>query len=178
MASINKEEASPSTGRVLGVDPLSAIDEITTELEDREALEADEAVQAKSKRSMFLADFMNRIEQDVRPAMQSVIERLRKDGGGGIIVERPEDLSRLFSLRYTLWMSLVGEIEGTPRQDRHPYLQLDAKVDAERVDVSEGDLWQDRAGGTSGKIAEWTLAEMTADQITGSAIEILRRSAR
>ena len=108
--------------------------------------------------------------------MEAVIERLHADGGGGVIVERPTDETRRFTHRFTLWMSLLGEIEGTPREDRHPYLRLDANVDTRRVEVWEGDLWRDRRGGTSRKVTEWTLQEMDGPHVEREAVEILRRS--
>ena len=109
--------------------------------------------------------------------MEAVIERLQADGGGGVLVERPADESRRFTHRFTLWMSLLGEIEGSPREDRHPYLRLEAEVEKRCVEVWEGDLWRNRPGGTSRKVAEWTPQEMDGTHMEREAIEILRRSA-
>ena len=144
---------------------------------DGERHRAEEAERVAAARSEFSADFTRRFEDDVRPAMEAIIERLQADGGGGVILERPADESRHFTHRFTLWMSLLGEIEGTPREDRHPYLRLDADVDERRVEVWEGDLWRNRRGGTSRKAAEWTLQEMDGTHVEREAIEILRRSA-
>ena len=110
-------------------DPLAAIDEIEQSWLDAERHRAEEAERVLLDRSEFSRDFISRFEDDVRPAMEAVIERLHADGGGGVIVERPADETRRFTHRFTLWMSLLGEIEGTPREDRHPYLRLDANVD-------------------------------------------------
>ena len=89
--------------------------------------------------------------------MEAIIERLRRNGGDGAIIERPEDSRLSHKHIFTLWMSLAGEITGTPRVDRLPYLQLEANVDKRLVTVSEGDIWEGRGGNRSGKVAEWKL---------------------
>jgi cytochrome P450 len=158
-------------------DPLAPIDEIEQSWIDGERHRAEDAERVTAARSEFSADFTRRFEDDVRPTMEAIIERLQADGGGGVILERPADDSRRFAHRFTLWMSLLGEIEGTPREDRQPYLRLDADVDKRCVEVWEGDLWRNRRGGTSRKVAEWTLQEMDGTRVEREAIEILRRSA-
>ena len=159
-------------------DPLAPIDEIEQGWVDSERHRVEDAERVAAARAVFSADFTRRVEEDIRPAMEAVIERLHADGGGGVVVERAADESRRFSHRLTLWMSLTDEIEGTPREDRHPYLRLEADVDKRCVVVWEGDLWRNRPGGTSRKVAEWTLQEMDATRVQHEAIEILRRSAR
>jgi hypothetical protein len=158
-------------------DPLAPIDEIEHGWIDGERRRAEEAERVAAVDLEFSTDFTRRFEDDVRPAMEAIIERLQSDGGGGVVLERKADQSRHFTHRFTLWMSLLGEIEGTPREDRHPYLRLDANVDKRRVEVWEGDLWRNRPGGTSRKVAEWSLQEMDATHVEREAIEILRRSA-
>jgi hypothetical protein len=157
-------------------DPLAPIDEIEQSWIDHERRRAEEEERVLVARSEFSMDFTRRFEADVRPAMEAIIDRLQADGGGGVIVERPADESRGFTHRFTLWMSLLGEIEGAPREDRHPYLRLDADVDKRRVVVWEGDLWCNRPKGTSRKVTEWTLQEMDGTHVEREAIEILRRS--
>jgi hypothetical protein len=157
-------------------DALAEIDEITAALSKSERHEAEEHERVAAAHAEFSAEFTRRFESEARPAMDAILERLRTDGGGGVIVERVADPSRLFPHRFTLWMSLDGEIEGTPRQDRHPYLQLDADVSGARVGVFEGDLWRDRPGGSSGKVTDWTLEQMDAIHVEQEAIGILRRS--
>jgi hypothetical protein len=56
--------------------------------------------------------------------MQQVIDRLRMDGGGGVIEEHRVNV--LHKLRVALWMSLNGEIKRSLHQDRNPLLQLGA----------------------------------------------------
>lgn len=158
-------------------DPLAPIDEIEQRWLDGERFQAEEMDRVLAARSEFSADFARRFEEDVRPAMDAIIERLQADGGGGVILERPADEGRHFTHRFTLWMSLLGEIKGTPREDRHPYLRLDADVDKRSVEVWEGDFWRNRHGGTSRKVAEWTLEEMDGTHVEREAIEVLRRSA-
>jgi hypothetical protein len=158
-------------------DPLAPIDEIEQSWIDGERRRADETERVAAASSAFSVDFTRRFEDDVRPAMEAILERLQADGGGGVILERAADESRHFTHRFTLWMSLLGEIKGTPREDRHPYLRLDADVDKRCVEVWEGDLWRNRHGGTSRKVAEWTLQEMDGTHVKREAIEILRRSA-
>ena len=158
-------------------DPLAPIDEIERSWIDGERHRAEETERVAMASSAFSAEFTRRFEDDVRPAMEAILERLQADGGGGVILERIADESRHFTHRFTLWMSLLGDIKGTPREDRHPYLRLDANLDKRCVEVWEGDLWRNRQGGTSRKVAEWTLDEMEAAHVEREAIEILRRSA-
>ncbi len=158
-------------------DPLAPIDEIEQDWIERERLRTEETERILAARSEFSAEFNRRFEEYVRPAMEAIIQRLQADGGGGVILERPADESRHFTQRFTLWMSLLGEIENTPREDRNPYLRLDADVDKRCVEVWEGDLWRNRRGGTSKKVAEWTLEDMDENHVVREAIEILRRSA-
>ncbi len=151
-------------------DPLAAIDEIVASESEAERYEVEEDERVASMRSEFSAAFTRHFEGEVRPAMDAIIERLRNDGGGGVIIE-----SDLFDHRFTLWMSFDGEIEGLPSAGRHPYLQLDAEVKEQRVRVSEGDNWRGRHG-ISGKVTDWTLDEMDAAHIDREVIEILRRA--
>lgn len=160
-----------------GDDPLAPIDEIEKSWIDGERHRAEETERSAAASSAFSADFTRRFEDDVRPAMEAIVERLQANGGSGVILERAADGSRRFTHRFTLWMSLFGDIKGTPREDRHPYLRLDADVDKRCVEVWEGDVWRNRRGGTSRKVAEWTLQEMDGPHVEREAIEILRRSA-
>jgi hypothetical protein len=157
-------------------DPLAPIDEIEQHWVDGERHRVAEAEDVASTRTKFSAEFTRRFEDEVRPAMDAILVRLRADGGGGVIIERPADETRRFAHRFTLWMSLLGEIDPAPRADRHPYLQLDADPDSRRVEIWEGDLWRGRAGGMSGKVAVWTLRDMNGPHVEREAIDILRRS--
>lgn len=159
-------------------DPLAEIDSLMQKRVDEERESTARGAQMLADRSEFSALFDEVCDEKVRPAMEAVIDRLRRNGGGGTIEELPEDEIRRRGHRLTLWMSLEGEISGSPRQDRNPYLQLDADVDKRTVSVSEGDMWQGSGGNRSGRAAEWSLAEITPQLVTTEAIAILRRSSR
>jgi hypothetical protein len=159
-----------------GEDPLAEIDRLLQKRRDDQQQVSDRSAELRADRSEFSTEFTQVCEAQVRPPMEAILERLRRNGGGGVIDERPEDLSRHHTHRLTLWMSLSGEIAGSPRQDRHPYLQLDADVDKRVVTVSEGDMWEGHGGSRSGRIGEWQLSEITAALVTQEALAILRRS--
>jgi hypothetical protein len=125
----------------------------------------------------FSVEFTRVCEHRVRPTMEAVIGRLRLHGGGGFIEEHAHDVHHQ-ARGLTLWMSLDGEITGTPRRDRHPYLELDADADRQMVTVSEGDMWQGRGGKRTGKAAEWLLSDITSTRVTEELVAILRRAVR
>jgi hypothetical protein len=156
-------------------DPLAEIDRLMHRRLVEERRVAEESAQRASERSEFSTEFERVCNEQVRPAMTTIIERLQRNGGGGIIVERPEDTSRKYAHRLTLWMSLSGEIVTAPRQDRDLYLQLDADAGTRSVLVSEGDLGQGH-GGTSGRVGEWKLSEITAALVIQEVLEILRQA--
>ena len=157
-------------------DPLAEIDDLMRTRRDEDQQSADRAAQVVADRSEFADEFGRVCKVQVRPAMTAVIERLRQNGGGGVIEERTEDLARKQPHRMTLWMSFSGEISGTPRPDRHPYLQLDATVAKRVVTVSEGDMWEGRGGGRSGRAGEWQLSEITPALVTDEILQIIRRA--
>ena len=105
--------------------------------------------------------------------METIIRRLEVDGGGGII--REGDFQRTERPRLTLWMALEGDVSGTPRQDRNPYLQLDANVALRRADVWEGDMWQKQ--GASRATSPWELGEISPEVILERVVGILTRAA-
>jgi hypothetical protein len=162
-------------GSVAG-DPLAEIDQLMQNRLREEHEAAESSAKLQTDRSDFAAEFTSVCEQQVRPAMEAILERLRRNGGGGRIEERPENAGQHHTHRLTLWMSFSGEITGAPRQDRHPYLQLDADLDKRSVLVSEGDMWQGQGGSRSGKFAEWQLVEITTDRVTEELLTIIRRA--
>jgi hypothetical protein len=171
-------EGSDLLGGPAAGDPLAEIDQLMQNnlREEQEAAERD--ARLETDRSDFAAEFTRVCQRQVRPAMEAILERLRRNGGGGVIEERPEDVGQHHTHRLTLWMSFSGEITGAPRQDRHPYLQLDADVDKRSVTVSEGDMWQGQGGNRSGKFAEWKLVEITDARVTQEILAIIRRALR
>jgi hypothetical protein len=132
----------------------------------------------EAARQAFLVEFAEVCTREVRPAMEAVIERLRRNGGGGEIdvghgvsVPHPSDP------RLTVWLSLEGEIVGHPRPDRHPYLQLDAESGDQLVLVSEGDMWHGHGGNHSGRVCSWRLPEISSQLVTAHLVAIVRRAA-
>lgn len=159
-------------------DPLDEIDEIENEWLTRQEEAAAHSRQVAADRAAFADEFTRVLADRVRPAMEAVIERLRKDGGDGVITERPEDMTRLFTHRLTLWMSLHGTIEGAPRQDRHPYLQFDAHPDTKVITMSEGDMWQGKGGQHSGEVGKRQLSDLGPELVDQEVVTILRRAAK
>ncbi len=121
-------------------DPISEIDEILEHWTDRQHQLAAREAQAQAESKRFLDEFKELSEHVIKPAMDQIIQRLRKDGGGGLIWDGGS--TTMHRPRLVLWMSLEGDIIGAPRQDLNPYLQLDADVAHRRIDVWEGDMWQ------------------------------------
>lgn len=159
-------------------DPLAEIDVLMQEQLDKEQRSADATARVLADRAKFATEFTAVCDQRVRPPMEVILQRLRQNGGGGLIDERPADATRHHSHRLTLWMSLRGEITGAPRQDRHPYLELDANVDRALVTISEGDIWNGHGGSSSGPVGQRPLAEITETFITSEVLAVIRRSLR
>jgi hypothetical protein len=166
--------AAPDTAAASDVpDALEGIDQILEYWSDqRRAFAAREAA-SEASRLLFVRQAVEIADHVVRPAMEAALARLARDGGGGRIEERHGDATH--SLRLILWMSLDGDVAGTPRQDRNPYLQFDIDVATRRVDVWEGDMWEKQ--GSSRPSSPLQLSEITAESVTRRAIDILRRAA-
>jgi hypothetical protein len=159
-------------------DRLAEIDLILQRRIVEEAESTERSAQVAQERAEFSHGFAEACGSRVRPAMEAILERLRENGGGGFIDEREEARSRLCSHRLILWMSLSGEIEGSPRPNHHPYLQLDADPESHMVMISEGDMWHGRGGNRSGLTGQWALPEVTGIRVTETVVDILRRSAQ
>ncbi len=104
--------------------------------------------------------------------MQAFLERMRANGGGGLLEERSGVQRTGVAARIRLWMSLSGEIIGRPRRDQHPYLQLDLDVVEQRVNLVEGDKSKGRGG--AGPVGSWAVSEITGPLVTQSLIDVLR----
>ncbi len=111
----------------------------------------------------------------IRPAMQAFLERLRANGGGGLLEERSGVHGAGVAPRITLWMSLKGELIGRPRRDQHPFLQLDFDAAQHQVVLVEGDMW--KGHGASGPVGTWSTSEITGSLVTASLLDVLRRAA-
>ena len=156
-----------------GQDDLVEVDE-ALRLWSRRAREfAQRQAAEQADRDQFLADFEDISERVLKPSLQAVIERLRSDGGDGILRESRSDGAH--GPRLTLWMSLEGQISSEPLQDRNPFLQLDANVALRRVDVWEGDMWQRQ--GVSQPTRPWRLSEISPATVTERIAGILGRAA-
>jgi hypothetical protein len=158
-------------------DRLPEIDLITQEWQDDQRELAEALERHEKLRSRFSDEFNELCQRELRPAMDAVIVRLRRDGGDGLIVERPADARFQHTHRLTLWMSLSGEFVDAPREDRHPYLQFDADVERQLVKMSEGDMWQGHGGNRSGEVGERPLSEVNTNVIIDESIAILARAA-
>jgi hypothetical protein len=154
---------------------LHEIDDIMSRLHEEDRDEATKEADRQHDDATFSDDFTTMCTT-VRPAMDAIVARMERNGGGGLVVERPTDHQQRRSHRLTLWMSVHGDITGAPRQDRNPYLQLDADVEQREVIVSEGDLWSGRTEGHSGRITTWKLPTVTADLVTTETLAILHRA--
>jgi hypothetical protein len=168
---------SPLSGAGEDDDPLAEVDEILKRREERLRQVADTTRIEEERRQHFLDDFARVCECEVRPAMEAVRERLRRDGGGGFIEEHAGGEPRYPLPRLTLWMSLAGEIPGPGREDRNPYLRLDANATHGYVQVATGDMWQGGGTHTTGRVGTWKLSEITCDLVEHTILDILRRSA-
>jgi hypothetical protein len=162
----------PGTAGPGGLGTDEEIDQIVHHWNDLRHEAAAEEEQNEAERDEFLERFGRLVDTVVLPAMESVLARLRANGGGGRIEQ--DDEERLHRPRVTLWMSMDGEITGSPRQDRHPFMQLDADTPTRRVEVREGDMVNQQ--GASRAAAPWTLDEITPERVTERIIAILRRA--
>ena len=165
-------------GSQSGVDPLSGFDAVQAAVAQKTRQSAEHSAHELDDQQDFVVDFETVCQREVRPAMQAVLERLHRNGGGGTIEEHPGGEARVRTPRLTLWMSLEGEIEGLARPDRHPYLQLDADVAERQVEISEGDMWRGAGGGHSGRIGSWQLSDVHYDRIVDELLNIAHRSGR
>lgn len=173
-------ETPEGTGGVAaagGGDPLAELDTILADVAQRDRQAAEDSAHEHDAERQFAADFKRICQQEVRPAMEAVLERLRRNGGGGVIESHEGGEARVRTPRLMLWMSLEGDIVGEPRYDRHPYLQLDAEVAKREVEVSEGTMWQGARKGHSGRIGGWQLSEITGERITRKLLDVARHSA-
>jgi hypothetical protein len=160
---------------VTSTDELDEVDRIfETRLRTLRQSE-DRRSQVDVERVRLQKEFSALCATTVRPAMQAFLERLRFNGGGGLLEERTDVQGAGVAARIRLWISLSGELIGRPRQDQHPFLQLDLDVVEQRVTVVEGDMW--KGHGTSGPVGTWVASEITPAMVTESLIDVLRRAA-
>jgi hypothetical protein len=147
-------------------------------LKERDVQSAESAAHVLENRQAFFDAFHEVCSTEVRPAMQAVLDRLAQEGGGGLIEEHPGGEARVSTPRLTLWMSLQGTIEGAPRLDRNPYLQVDADVTDRVIRLTEGDSWRGGGAGHSGPAGTWKPADVTRELVTRELLGIIGRAAR
>lgn len=178
--STSRHLASVPLDEITTVDDSSLLAEIGSILgilnrQDHESEAA--ASRLLAARQEFFEQFQTICRTEIRPAMEAVLEELRQAGGGGLIEEHPGGEPRVSTPRLTLWMSLQGPITGTPRPDRHPYLQVDADVSNEAIRLTEGDMWHGGGAGHSGSAGTWQIADVTRAVVVQELLDIVRRSA-
>ena len=147
-----------------------------------DALLATYARQQEDEADRARADLLDRqrfahaagcmFERVVGPVFRDVAERLNRDGGGGLVEERPPEGRH--GQRLTMWMSLEGPVAVPPRVDRNPYIQLEVDVPWRRITVWEGDIWHKR--GASRCTQPFTLDEVTTESVAARAVSVLRRA--
>ncbi len=153
-------------------DSLRQIDQIVDRWSHLRQESAEEQAHVEAERQHFLKEFQDITNSVIRPTMEMAIERLQKDGGGGLIEEHHLDM--LHKPRVVLWMSLQGGV-ANPRQDLNPFLQLDADLGKRRINVWEGDMVENQ--GTSHATSPWFLSEVTPESIMDRIVGVLRRAA-
>ena len=156
-------------------DLLAEVDQIFEMRSRTVSQSAERQSRADTEDIRLREEFASVCAGEIRPAMQAFLDRLRLNGGGGLLEEREGVAGAGVSPRVRLWMSLSGELIGRPRRDQHPYLQIDFDVTHKRVSVEEGDVW--KGHGTSGPAGAWVPSEITGDTVTKALLGVLRRAA-
>jgi hypothetical protein len=172
-----QEEVAPRGGPSPATDPLADLGPLLAAVAQRDRDSAEFTADRIDAGQKFLDDFASVCETEVRPAMDAALERLRQLGGGGLLEVHPGGEPRFRSPGLTLWMSLKGEMVGEPRQDRYPYLQLEADPERRKVQVDEGDRWRGAGGNSSGRVATWDVADVTRQRVTEELLAVARRAA-
>jgi hypothetical protein len=159
-------------------DPLAALGPIVAAVAESDRRSCELTADRREAGQKFLEDFATACETEVKPAMKAVLERLSQLGGGGLIEEHPGGEARFRNPRLALWMSLKGEIVGEPHLDRYPYLQLEADVEALKVQVDEGDMWRGAGGNSTGRAGTWDMGDLTRRRVTEELLAVAQRAAQ
>ena len=167
---------SPDDGVNAGTGPddssLIEIDGIVDQWSHLRQEAAEERVRTENEIEQFFHEFQHLTISVIRPTMERAIERLRKDGGDGLIEEG--NLNVLHRPRVVLWMSMEGEIAAHPRQDLNPFLRFDADAVHRCIDVWEGDMVARE--GTSRPTAPLAMSDVTSEAVMERIVEVLRRA--
>jgi hypothetical protein len=168
-------QSSSAADTAVSTDLLDEVDHIF-EMRSRDlGMSGERRSQIDAERVALREEFSSACAHTIRPAMQAFLERMRANGGGGLIEERSGVQRTGVAARIRLWMSLSGEIIGRPRRDQHPYLQLDLDVVEQRVNLVEGDKF--KGHGDAGPVGSWAVSEITGPLVTQSLIDVLQRAA-
>jgi hypothetical protein len=159
-------------------DPLAALGPIVAAVAESDRRSSALTADRREAAQRFLEDFATACETEVKPAMAAVLERLCQLGGGGLIEQHPGGEARFRNPRLALWMSLKGDIVGEPHLDRYPYLQLEADVEALKVQVDEGDMWRGAGGNSTGRAGTWDIVDLTRRRVTEELLAVARRAAQ
>ena len=168
----SRQSQPPIEGPDALTDSVGGIDRILGEWTDRQEDFARKASEAQAERDEFLDSFSQIMRGAIKPAMEAIVQRLEEDGGDGMIWEGESEAMQ--RPRVILWMSLKGKMSASPRQDRNPYLQLDVDVARHRIDVWEGDMWENSV--VSRATAPWDLEDITPETIDRAVMGILDRA--
>jgi hypothetical protein len=163
---------------IRGGDPLAEIDELIGCQRARLHEAEERASEAETRQRRFLDAFTTACEREVDPAMNAVIDRLRRNGGGGYIEKHSGHEPRFQRPNIQVWLSLDGDLTRGAREDRHVYLRLDADPIQGCVQVRAGDMWNGFGGHSSGLVGTWQLADITINRVEHAILEILRRAAQ
>ncbi len=98
----------------MGTDPLAELGPILAAVAQWDHESAELATERAELAQNFLDDFAKACENEVRPAMLAVLQRLQELDGDGLIEEHPGGEPRFHKPRIALWMSLKGP-RATPR---------------------------------------------------------------
>jgi hypothetical protein len=130
---------------------------------------------AETTHVLFMRQATEIADHVIRPAMDSALVYLARDGGGGRIEECQGDDTH--SMRLILWMplDLDGAVPAWPCRVGNPSLQFTIDVATCRVDVSECDMWEKE--GTPSATFPCPLSDITGLCVTQRVIDILRRAA-
>jgi hypothetical protein len=148
------------------------IDQILEKWTDRQDAFASKEDEAMAEEEKFLNDFREISGRVIKPAMEANVQRLQKDGGDGMIWDGESEAMHRPSV--ILWMSLKGKIDGPPRQDLNPYLQLDVDTPHRRIDIWEGDMWEN--SGVSRATTPWHLTDISTESVNRRVMGILDRA--
>jgi hypothetical protein len=169
------QSASQSAATPVSADALREVDQIFEARSRGLSHTAESQERADTERTRLYEEFSSTSATVIRPAMEAFLERVRTNGGGGLLEVRDGVQEAGVSPRVRLWLSLSGELIGRPRRDQHPYLQLDFDLALQLVNVAEGDMW--KGHGSSGLVGSWIVSEITDAVVTESLLGILRRAA-